>query len=106
MKKTAEGLKTVVKSSVETNLKEQMKSYSEVVAENVMVCSGDSLVDPSTLKKVAKSVVEEENRSRKVVIFEESGGNVAQIRRRRYLERLDSSRFYWLAMSSRGVTPR
>ena len=64
-----EGVETVVKSSVENNLKEQFKSYSEAAAENVMVCKSDSLSDPATLKKVVKSVVQEEDRSRNVVIF-------------------------------------
>ena len=67
--KQLEGVKTVVKSSVESNLKEQFKSYSEAAAENVMVCSSDSLPDPTTLKKVVKSVVQEEDRSRNVIIF-------------------------------------
>ena len=67
--KQLEGVETVVKSSVENNLKEQFKSYSEAAAENVMVCKSDSLTDPDTLKKVVKSVVQEEDRSRNVVIF-------------------------------------
>ena len=67
--KQLEGVETVVKSSVENNLKEQFKSYSEAAAENVMVCKSDSLSDPATLKKVVKSVVQEEDRSRNVVIF-------------------------------------
>ena len=62
-------VETVVKSSVESNLKEQFKSYSEAVAENVMVCPTEGFADPATLKKVVKSVVQEEDRSRNVVIF-------------------------------------
>ena len=34
-----------------------------------MVCQADSLMDPATLKKVAKSVVQEEDSSRNIVIF-------------------------------------
>jgi hypothetical protein len=59
----------VVKSSVESNLKEQFKSYSEAAAENVMVCPSEGLTDPATLKKVVKSVVQEEDRSKNVIIF-------------------------------------
>ena len=65
-----DAVKTVVKTSVESNLKEQFKSYSEAAAENVMVCKPDhGLTDPATLKRVVKSVVQEEDRSRNVVIF-------------------------------------
>ena len=53
-----DAVQTVVKSSVESNLKEQFKSYREAAAENVMVCQADSLTDPATLKKVVKSVVQ------------------------------------------------
>ena len=77
--KQLEGVETVVKSSVESNLKEQFKSYSEAAAENVMVCQSDSLADPAMLKKVVKSVVHEEDRSRNVVIFglsEKTGENI------------------------------
>ena len=49
--KQLDAVQTVVKSSVESNLKEQFKSYSEAAAENVMVCQADSLADPATLKK-------------------------------------------------------
>ena len=48
------GVETTVKSSVEINLKEQFKSYSEAVAENVMICPTEGLADPTTLKKVVK----------------------------------------------------
>ena len=67
--KQLDAVKTVVKSSVESNLKEQFKSYSEAAAENVMVCPSEGLTDPATLKKVVKSVVQEEDRSRNVIIF-------------------------------------
>ena len=67
--KQLEGVETVVKASVASNLKEQFKSYSDAVAENVMVCSTEGLTDPKTLKNVVKSVVQEEDRSRNVIIF-------------------------------------
>ena len=62
-------VETAVKSSVESNVKEQFKLYSETVAENVMVCQPDGLSDPETLKKVVKSVVQEEDRSKNVIVF-------------------------------------
>jgi hypothetical protein len=63
--KQLEGVKTVDKTSFEGNQKEHFKSYSEAAAENVMVCSTDGLADDQkTLKKVGKSVVEVEDRSR------------------------------------------
>jgi hypothetical protein len=34
-------VETTVKSSVESNVKEQFKLYSKTVAENVMVCQPD-----------------------------------------------------------------
>ena len=58
-----------MKSSVESNLKEQFKSYSEAVAVNGTVCPTEGFADPATLKKVVKSVVQEEDRSRNIVIF-------------------------------------
>ena len=69
--KKLEGVETAVKSSLESNLKEQFKSYSEAVAENVMVCScpSDGLTNAATLKEVVKSVVQEEDRSRNVMVF-------------------------------------
>lgn len=79
--KQLDAVQTVVKSSVESNLKEQFKSYSEAAAENVMVCQADSLADPATLKKMVKSVVLEEDRSRNVIIFglpEQKGENVEE----------------------------
>ena len=43
-------LGALVKSSLESNLKEQFQSYSEAVAENVMVCPTEGFADPATLK--------------------------------------------------------
>ena len=34
-----------------------------------MVCPSDGLADPATLKKVVKSVVQEEDRTRNAIIF-------------------------------------
>jgi hypothetical protein len=50
-------------------VKEQFKLYSKTVAENVMVCQPDWLSDPETLKKVVKSVVQGEDRSKNVSVF-------------------------------------
>ena len=76
-----EAVKTVVETSVESNLKEQFKSYSAAAAENVMVCQADAdgLSNPATLRKVVKSVVQEEDRSKNVIIFglqERKGENI------------------------------
>ena len=64
-----DALTDVVRSSVESNLKEQFKSYSEAAAENVTMCEPDSIADPATLKNVVPSLVQEEYRRRNVVIF-------------------------------------
>ena len=60
-----------MKTSVASNMKGQFKSYSDAVAENVMVCSTEFLADPTTLKNFVKSVVQlqEEDQSRNVIIF-------------------------------------
>ena len=78
-----EAVKTVVETSVESNLKEQFKSYSAAAAENVMVCQADTdgLSNPATLRKVVKSVVQEEDRSKNVIIFglqERKGENIKE----------------------------
>ena len=78
-----EAVKTVVETSVESNLKEQFKSYSAAAAENVMVCQADTdgLSNPATLRKVVKSVVQEEDRSKNVIIFglqERKGENIEE----------------------------
>ena len=46
-----------MKTSVASNMKQQFKSYSDAVAQNVMVCLTEDLADPTTLKNVGKSVV-------------------------------------------------
>ena len=78
-----EAVKTVVETSVESNLKEQFKSCSAAAAANVMVCQTDTdgLSNPATLRKVVKSVVQEENRSKNVIIFglqERNGENIEE----------------------------
>ena len=83
-----EAVKTVVETSVKSNLKEQFKSYSAAAAENVMVCQADTdgygwigLSNPATLRKVVKSVVQEEDRSKNVIIFglqERKGENIEE----------------------------
>ena len=78
-----EAVKTVVETSVESNLKEQFKSYSAAAAENVMVCQTDTdgLSNPASLRKVVKSVVQEEDRSKNVIIFglqERKGENIEE----------------------------
>lgn len=68
-----------MKTSVASNMKQQFKSYSDAVAQNVMVCLTEGLADPTTLKNVGKSVVQEEDRIRNVLIFglpEEKNENV------------------------------
>ena len=78
-----EAVKTVVETSVESNLKEQFKSYSAATAENVMVCQADTdrLSNLASLRKVVKSVVQEEDRSKNVIIFglqEKKGENIEE----------------------------
>ena len=68
-----------MKTSVASNMKQHFKSYSDAVAQNVMVCLTEGLADPTTLKNVGKSVVQEEDRIRNVLIFglpEEKNENV------------------------------
>ena len=68
-----------MKTSVASNMKKQFKSHSDAVPENVMVCLTEGLADPTTLKNVGKSVVQEEDRIRNVLIFglpEEKNENV------------------------------
>ena len=60
-------------------MKEHSKSNSDAEAVNVMACSAEGLADRTTLKNVVKSVVQEEDRSRNVIIFglpEENNENV------------------------------
>ena len=69
---------------MESNLKEQFKSFSAIAAENVVVCQADAdgLSNRATLRKVVKSVVQEEDRSRNVIVsgLEERGlGNLTTL---------------------------
>ena len=78
-----EAVKTVVETSVKSNLKEQFKSYSAAAAENVMVFQADTngLSNPATLRKVVKSVIQGEDRSKNVIIFglqERKGENIEE----------------------------
>ena len=59
-----------VQTAVKTTVEEQFKSYSDTVQENVMVCKPEvQSFTPEVLKSVVKSVVEEEDRSRNVMVF-------------------------------------
>ena len=65
-----EAVQTAVKTTVEDSVKEQFKSYSDAVQENVMVCQPDGpSFTPEVLKKVVQSVVRQEDRSRNLMVF-------------------------------------
>ena len=63
--KQLEAVQTTVKETVET----QLKSYSDAVQDNVIVCHPESSVTPETLKQVVKTVVQEEDRGKNVMLF-------------------------------------
>ena len=68
--KQLQAVQTTVKSTVEDSVKEQFKSYSDAVQENVMVCKPESeSMSPGTLKEVIRSVAQEEDRRNNVIIF-------------------------------------
>jgi len=68
--KQLEAIQTAVKTTVEDSVKEQFKSYSDAVQENVMVCQPQTeTVAPEVLKQVVQSVVQQEDRSRNLMIF-------------------------------------
>ena len=68
--KQLEAVQTAVKTTVEDSVKEQFKSYSDVVQENVMVCQPQTeSIDPVVLKQVVQSVVQQEDRSRNLMVF-------------------------------------
>ena len=68
--KQLQAVQTTVKSTVEDSVKEQFKSYSDAVQENVMVCKPDSDSLPvGKLKDVVREVAHEEDRLRSVIIF-------------------------------------
>jgi hypothetical protein len=59
-------VQTVVKTTVEDSVKEQFKSYSDIV----QVCQPESpSLSPEVLKKVVQSVVQQEDRSRNLMVF-------------------------------------
>ena len=59
-----------MKSTVEDSVKEQFKSYSDAVQEDVMVCKPESdSMSPGTLEEVFRSVAQEEDRRHNVIIF-------------------------------------
>ena len=66
--KQLQAVQTTVKTSVQDCVQEQFKSYSDAVQENVMVCKPES-VSPGTLQQVVRSVVQEEDRAKNVIIF-------------------------------------
>ena len=80
--KQLQAVQTTVKSTVEDSVKEQFKSYSDAVQENVMVCKPDSDSLPvGKLKDVVREVAHEEDRLSNVIIFgvpEREPANLAQ----------------------------
>jgi hypothetical protein len=44
-------------------------SYSEAAVENFIVCPCDDLAEPATLRKIVKSVVDKEDRTRNVIVL-------------------------------------
>ena len=58
--KQLDAVTTVVKNSVENNLKEQHKSYNEAAVKNAMVCQ-DAMTDAVAFKKIGNSAVQEED---------------------------------------------
>ena len=68
--KQLEAVQIAVKATVEDSVKEQFKSYSDVVQENVMVCQPQTeSVAPGVLKQVVQSVIQQEDRSRNLMVF-------------------------------------
>jgi hypothetical protein len=68
--KQLEAVQTAVKVTVEDSVKEQFKCYSDVIQENVMVCQPESpSISPTVLKEVVQSVVQQEDRSRNLMVF-------------------------------------
>jgi hypothetical protein len=59
-----------VKTTVEDSVKEQFKSYSDAAQENVMVVHSDGpSLTPQVLKDVVQSFVQQEDRSRNLMVF-------------------------------------
>ena len=60
-----QSLQTTVKSTVQETMQSEMKSYSSALTEN----SPPAIFSPETLKKVVQAVVEEEDRSKNLMLF-------------------------------------
>ena len=60
-----QSLQTTVKSTVQKTMQSEMKSYSSALTEN----SPPAIFSPETLKKVVQAVVEEEDRSKNLMLF-------------------------------------
>jgi hypothetical protein len=60
-----QSLQTAVKSTVQNTMQSEMKSYSSVLAEKPQ----HAIISPEALKKVVQAVVEEEDRSKNVMLF-------------------------------------
>ena len=58
-------LQTSVKSTVQNKMQSEMKSYSSVLAEKPT----PSIISPEALKRVVQAVVEEEDRSKNIMLF-------------------------------------
>ena len=58
-------LENTVKNSVEDSVKSEFKSYSAVVMNNLPPSS----IAPEAVKTIVNTVVEEEDRSRSIIIF-------------------------------------
>ena len=73
-----QALQTTVKSSVEDSVKAKFKTYSAVVKKNLPPTN----IAPETVKILVRSVVEEEDRSRSIMVFglsEEAGEGEEQL---------------------------
>ena len=70
---------TTVKNIVES----QLKSYSDAVQENVIliVSQPENSVIPKTLKEIVKSVLQEEDLSRDIMVFGLPEGTSEEINR-------------------------
>ena len=60
-----QSLQTTVKSTVQDTMQSEMKSYSSALTEK----SPLAIISPETLKKVVQAVVEEEDRSKNLMLF-------------------------------------
>ncbi|KAL5259423.1 hypothetical protein ACHWQZ_G009758 [Mnemiopsis leidyi] len=60
-----QSLETTVKSTVQNTMQSEMKSYSSALTENAQ----PAVISSDVLKKVVQAVVEEEDRSRNIMLF-------------------------------------